>query len=109
MEITPKQHITGSLITNATTTLFTATKVTIITQWWLANSHSGDVVIEGLWVVPALGSADESNNRLPNVTVGNTLPLPFDTREVLQVNDTIQAKASVTNVVALSAAGWEEV
>lgn len=108
MEVTPKQHITGSLITDSTTTLFTASEVSIITQWWLASTHSADVTVE-LWVVPALGSAGDSNVRLHDVTVSPTLPTVFDVREVLQVGDTVQAKASVTNKVALSAAGWEEV
>jgi hypothetical protein len=101
--LTETRIIPGSLLTVSALTYYTAAKPTTGVAMRLVNNHT-DVVDYLVYIVPPSGTAGAANIIMKGrLQVDDCFP--FVVPEVIPTGYTIQARATVGSVVAISASG----
>jgi hypothetical protein len=77
---------------------------TILTAMTVVNYATGSVSMS-LHLVPSGGTVDNTNVLLPNVTISANSLANFNFGQILLVNDTVQAYASIASSVTIHLSG----
>ena len=101
------QRIGPTLLTNSLATIFTANRPVIVTSLLIANTSASAVTVL-VSLVPVGGTSAASNRIIPDLSVLANDVLKRDLDVVMNAGDTLQALASVTNVINITGTYGDE-